>query len=359
MAALSPLWLALALQLHPLPEMGSERAVAKPVGLRDGQALLLGGCAGTGCSPVLASAELFDPRTRRFTPAGAMHTPRVSHAAVELRDGRVLIAGGWTGTQDTAEAEVFDPATRRFERVRPMAAARQHPVAALLPDGRVLVAGGGAQSALALDSAEVFDPATGAFAAAARMNSPRTHHAVARLRDGRVLIAGGLRARGEPTATAELYDAASGRFEPVGSLSQARYKHAAVTLADGRVMVIGGSAGNDEHRMLASTEIFDPASGRFSPGPPLRAARFKIADSVAVRPDGSVVVAGGASTVEVWTPGEPEFRPLAGSIEQAWMFNGVLALPTGDVLIAGGYDERIRSTRRAWLARAPQPDAQR
>jgi hypothetical protein len=55
------------------------------------------------------SAELYDPNTNTFSPAGTMTTPRVSHAAVLLQNGTVLIVGGFnngpaaSGVLSTAE----------------------------------------------------------------------------------------------------------------------------------------------------------------------------------------------------------------------------------------------------------------
>ena len=52
---------------------------------------------------VLNSAELYDPDTQVWTPTGPLNSPRITHTATLLTDGRVLIAGG------SNNAELFDP----------------------------------------------------------------------------------------------------------------------------------------------------------------------------------------------------------------------------------------------------------
>ncbi|HEY6058769.1 MAG TPA: kelch repeat-containing protein [Candidatus Limnocylindrales bacterium] len=76
----------------------------------------------------LATAELFDPSTGRWSPTGSMHFARAGAVAVTLSDGRVLVVGpdssdvgaGWAADLDPrvfGTAEVYDPATERFSLV--------------------------------------------------------------------------------------------------------------------------------------------------------------------------------------------------------------------------------------------------
>jgi hypothetical protein len=69
-----------------------------------------GGSDGTG--KILASAELYDPNTGSFSPAGSMTTARYGQMATPLLDGRVFIAGGLDGpyyTDELASAEIYTP----------------------------------------------------------------------------------------------------------------------------------------------------------------------------------------------------------------------------------------------------------
>jgi large repetitive protein len=70
------------------------------------------------------------------------------------------------------------------------------------------------------------------------MSMGRSWDTVTLLTNGHVLIAGEQGLEGD-TATAEIYDPATGLFSPTGSMTVARGSHTATLLKDGRVLIAG------------------------------------------------------------------------------------------------------------------------
>jgi hypothetical protein len=333
--------------VSPAALMAVERAAHTATLLGDGRVLVAGGIRAGEAA--LASAELYDSQTGRFTRTGDMTTVRSGQTATLLRDGRVLLVGGWDDERPLASAEIYDPATGRFFATGDLPSPRAGATATRLRDGRVLVAGGSDGSS-SVATAVLFDLATTSFTPTGRMRSARATHTSTLLRDGRVLVAGG-NIRSRVLAGAELYDPASGTFSRTGSMTRARYKHAAALLRSGRVLVLGGSDARDWDGRYRSSEVYDPRSGRFTAAGPMSAARFKLTDAVTVLADGRVLVAGGSTRVEAYQPARRRFARLAGRLDAARYFSTATRLPNGSVLIVGGYDRAIRPTARAFLYR--------
>ena len=128
-----------------LPTPPGFRWPGQATGLLDGTVLLTGDCCAEDGFTALGSAAILDPATGSVEAIEPVREGRFGHATVLLPDGRVLLAGGWEAASESADdlasAELFDPVTRRFELVAPMSDGRRWHTATLLPDGRVLVVG--------------------------------------------------------------------------------------------------------------------------------------------------------------------------------------------------------------------------
>ncbi|HEX7591330.1 MAG TPA: kelch repeat-containing protein [Candidatus Limnocylindrales bacterium] len=156
-----------------------------------------------------------------------MAEPRGGHTATTLQDGRVLVVGGWTNATPNnvlKSAELFDPKTGKFTLTGSLHEVRANQTATLLNDGRVLIVGGfGGAGAASLKSAELFDPGTGKFTLTGPLANPRFDHTATLLADGRVLIADGSNDTSAREGSAEIYDPATGKFTVTGPLKAARF----------------------------------------------------------------------------------------------------------------------------------------
>jgi Galactose oxidase, central domain len=214
--------------------------------LSDGRVLLLGG-VGQGWT-FLRSAELYDPTTGRSELIGRMSVPRESHTATLLADGRVLVVGGHSGRRQNMEvyasAELFDPRTRRFETAGALMTARHKHDAIKLTDGRVLViAGADRTDRVHYATTEIYNPANRSFERGPALANRRYKIATTSilLPTGDVLVTSG-------AEVAELLDVATWRFREVAGRLPVAYRFAATALLrDGDVFIAGGYSDSNEN----------------------------------------------------------------------------------------------------------------
>ena len=337
--------------LRATASMQRARAVHTATTLPAGDVLIFGGF--TGAESGTAQAELFDSRTEKFIPIAQPRDPRHSHAATRLLDGRVLITGGMSrDKQYLATAELFNPVTMTFHPAGRMTMARAGHEAVLLDDGRVLLAGGVGTGWTFLATAEIFDPGAGVFSATGSMSEPRESHVAVKLRDGRVLVAGGHRGRRAAaiiSRTSEIFDPATGRFQEAARMGVRRHKHDGVALDDGRVFIAGGADERDNEGVYSSAEVFDPATARFRAAPDMRLGRYKHRGTVFVLPNRRLLLAGGATQAEEYDPLTGEGEVVGAGTRMAGQFSAAALLPGGRVLITGGYGDGAGPRSSAWI----------
>jgi hypothetical protein len=293
---------------------------------------------------------LFHPGTgQKLLPAGSGLDQGCMNTTL-LDDGSVLFAGGQNGSN-------FKNAIPWVKRFRPddtwqqlpsmlLAAGRWYPGLARLADGRLLVMGGGTSpNAERTDTCEVFDPATSSWSWTGRMGSKVEFPPSALLYTGKVLRTWG--------SMPQLYDPASGTWQDTGQLVFAQRgfpghsDHSLVLLSDGRALAVGISTAGQA--TAAMTELYDPASGTWSPltSPSLKRMQCE----VVYLPDGRVLAQGGETAAtggpepnvlgivrrsDLFDPATLAWRRVADTPQFREYHAVTLLLPDGRVLTTGG-----------------------
>lgn len=241
------------------PPMAHVHAYGAGAQLTNGNVLVIAGMDG-GDSLTTNTVDIYSASLNTWSAGNPLPgAGRYALTATTLSDGRILVAGGNNGTSGGSAAmsavAVYTSGSG-WSTVDSMSTARFDHAAVRLKDGRILVAGGSNAAGAALSSAEIFDPATGHWTATGGMLSPRYGLTLTVLSSGWVLAAGGY-SGGSSTAlaTAEIYDPLTGGWTATGSMQSGRRFHSATLLTDGSVLVAGGHAADNDYYQ-ASAEVY-------------------------------------------------------------------------------------------------------
>jgi len=314
--------------------------------LRDGTLLFTGqksvqpGPVPPIISPQTNDAELYDPVQNRTLNVGPMLNFRADHAVQPLADGSALVVGGdLLPPPMLCLAELYHPWQRRFIPAcnipilftRPYTASMQDPATRR---EYVLIAEGAMN--VARCDAVLYD----ATRRIAHRLPPPVHQrcgAATGSFPGGVLITGGTDLfSGQALDEVEIFLLGTRRFHTWGRLKRARTGHAMVAVDATHFLVIGGSSGG---RAIADVELFDAATAT-SVVLPVRLHAPRENFAAVLRPDGSVLVAGGTDPAGS-TPGRtPELLTAAGStpLRQLRTLYGqvtALPLPGGRMIVFG------------------------
>jgi hypothetical protein len=180
-----------------------------------------------------------------------------------------------------------------------------------------------------------------------KMNSSRSYHTSTLVVGGNVLLTGGYTTGGFTTSSAELFLPSTTSFLLTGSMSVARANHTATRLQSGLVLVVGGER-PDDLTGLNSAETYSPATGKFTTTDSMTFGRT--AHTATLLNNGKVLVTGGKSgfgasrviyrSAEVYDPVSMTWSGTANTMELPRWGHRATLLPSGDVLITGGADER-------------------
>jgi hypothetical protein len=326
----------------------------------------------------LSSTEVYDGAT--YSAGPALGVARSLHAATPVTNGatkQLLITGGVTtaaGGFVTATAEVYTPQAGGGGSVVPatntMSAPRFGHTATLLGNGDILVAGGEDATGHVSNTTDLFVPdgaGNGSFnisrspKAKTTMVAARVYHTATNLCDGSVLVAGGRDPNNNYLASAEVYVPATDSFggsktgAKGGTMLTPRAFHTATLLPDCTVLIAGGV---NAKGTLSGTEIYHPATGKFTAAPSMASARDL--HTATFLPDGTVMFAGGESapsaivgTGESYNPFLQMITPVAGLMLNGRAGHTAVALASGFVLLSGGDDDTFAVTASSELYDPP------
>lgn len=162
--------------------------------LRDGRVLIGAGDGGN------TAVDIFDPDTNTVTAGPPLNQARSMLTSQTLPDGRVFVIGGSSQsagaiTDPLDSIEAYDPGTNKFD-VMPyhLSIGRTWHASALVRDGSILVAGGytahGDCNSL-IDTVDQIDPVAGSVMLFATLPNRNTEWVAVTLLDGSVLGVGG------------------------------------------------------------------------------------------------------------------------------------------------------------------------
>jgi hypothetical protein len=331
--------------------------------LPDGKVLVVGGeVQGVRLANALASAELFDPATETWSPAGSLVNQRLRHNAVLLPTGKVIILGGWNlvdgnGKTGVLAVEEWDPSTKAFRIIGSLL--HDHPggQAFLRQDGRIQVVGG-YDSNLPVTSdtylTEIFDPMSGTSQLDFPLYELESNASLLPIDSSHFMLLGGENGLGYWHQLDSVYLYATDGSQPNpsygGRMPAAFAGNPAVKLPTGKAVVGGGY---DQYRGGATDTICvidyaHPGSTILS----TKLQKVRMGHQLIVMDDGNVVfVAGETFTGQISTTYLSDIEILNLQTMRTAIIPATLHTPRtnhtltklqdGSYLIAGGYNYPI------------------
>ena len=344
--------------------------------LANGKVLIIGG---VGAMPELSIfsqaiplAELYDPATQTFTPAGTLNYPRAAHCSVLLPNGKVIVFGGASvgASLPLNNVEEWDPATMSFSIIGGLQNEHLSGQAFFRQDGKIEVVGGyNSEVPITLDDfkTEILDPETGTSSYDFSLTDVEDNSTLIPVDGSHFMLLGGENGMGSwhQLDSAVLYDTDATAQNPVKNWTMPYWftEGQGIKLTDGRVCVTGGESFlmpvgiNSDFGIMGVATIIDPSLIRpnFTI---INLSKGRVRHQVVLFPDGAIGLIGGetysasiASTylsdIEVVDPVNQTASLLPVSLQTARSLHTVTPLQDGSYLVVGGVTYAIFPTGAA------------
>lgn len=142
--------------------------------------------------------ECYDPRTNEWEFKKPLTSPRMEFAAAMGPDNKIYVFGGYAGWAESkstpvlATTEVYDPKTDTWSQRKPMPETRVFDTAVCAANGKIYVIGGSRTlHSPVLSSVLVYDPVKNSWERGPSMNMPRGSPAAVATPNGKIYVVGG------------------------------------------------------------------------------------------------------------------------------------------------------------------------
>ena len=321
--------------------------------LPNGKVLAVGGHTSAARATSAGSVESYDPNGNFWMAGPDLTTQRGAHTANLLTTGKLLVAGGVTGSNYLNSTELYDLTLNTWSNGPAMTTSRAFHTSTMMQSGDVVVVGGETTGGAPTASTERYVAATGSWTTAGSLVAARAEHTATMLGNGAIVVAGGRGVGGLSLSTVEMLNPANSltTWGSAGTtLGTPRHGHTATTLPDymangvNMVLFTGGFDSNT-NTYLRDVQMFNPvgtnAQTRMFTLPFLTTPRAF--HKAILLTNGKVLVVGGRTTggvpvktAELYDPAAQSWTNL-GEISLARSDSALTLLATGKVLVSGGF----------------------
>ena len=256
-----------------------------------------GGQTGDATPVVFNQVSRFDPTTNTWSNVAPLPTA-VSQAATGAANGKIFVAGGFTGGSSVTNIlQIYDIATNTWTTGASAPTAAVEAAAAAVVNGKFYVIGGDDFNN-GLNSTLIYDIATNTWSTGATLPDMRTN-TYGTVANGLIYVYGGVVLPAFTTTDSLLrYDPVANSWTNLGSAGTGLGNYGGISPYGTDQLLIANGA-DSSGVSTNGTRIFTISGGTFGPGPAMITGRAGHAQ--ATLPDGRVLIADGFDTATTTT----------------------------------------------------------
>ena len=269
-------------------------------------------------------------------------------AVATIGDDKMILVGGWNGREVLGTVMMFNARTESWTQLPSLITPRSFCACVVLQNHVFAIGGFDGRQRLktveVLDLTTIIAPTSDSSSSSSLPTSTASPHwaemkanlrmarsgcAAVALPSEQICVVGGMSNEGKPLASAEIFDVKTGKWSSLPDMSCSRSACAATIIENDQVVVLGGTSTTSYKHTLDSVEVF--RNGQWLPMPPMTQPRWGCC-AVTTKDDKIFVVGGGnrehdyLNTVEVLdvdvvVPNPPKLPPALTAMQRQHKMN--------------------------------------